>query len=335
MNPAEDPLAQARAWMGEGLAVALATVVETWGSAPRPAGSQLAVNARGAFAGSVSGGCIENFLISEALDVIAEGEPQLLSYGVSDAQAQEVRLACGGTIRVYVERIADTVVLDALIERRPIARVVDLADGASLLLDDSGPSGDMALDAEAAAAARGLLSAGASGLLSVGGRSYLVVSYTPPWRLIVVGAVHIAQALAPMAAAVGLATTVVDPRPAFARPERLPGVTIVTMPPDKAFRELAADAHTAIVALAHDPILDDPALKAALASDAYYIGCLGSRRTHAKRLDRLRAAGFTDADLARLHGPVGLDIGARAPGEIAVSILAEAIAARYGKAGRR
>lgn len=335
MSDVDAPLDHARAWLRDSRAVALATVVETWGAAPRPVGSHLAVNAKGEFAGSVSGGCIENFLISEALDVIADGAPQLITYGVSDDQAREVRLACGGTIRIYVERITDRLALDALIQNRPVARVVDLASGASALIDETGNSGDLALDAEAVATARRFLRAGASERIAVNGRDLMVVSYMPPWRLIIIGAVHIAQVLAPMAAMTGFAVTVVDPRPAFSRPDRLPGVAVLVSSPDRALDDLKPDACTAVVALAHDPLLDDPALKAALASPAYYIGCLGSRGNHAKRLDRLRSAGFSGDDLARVHGPVGLDIGARSPGEIAVSILAEAIAVRHDKAQKR
>ncbi len=157
------------------------------------------------------------------------------------------------------------------------------------------------------------------------------MTHTRPRKLIIVGAVHIAQILAPMATAIGFEVTVIDSRPAFARPERLPGVSIIQQRSEQAMQELTIDSRTALAILAHDPILDDPALHAALASPAYYIGCLGSRRTHAGRLGRLREAGFDEQALERLHAPVGLDIGGRSAGEIAVSILAEIIAVGNGK----
>lgn len=326
-----DPLVDARNWLNDGLRVALATVVETWGSAPRPVGSQLAINQKGAFSGSVSGGCIENVLVSEALDVIDDGAPQVFEYGISDDQAQEVRLACGGTIRVYVERVSDADMIATLIEDRPVARIIDIETGSWNLFGANKDTDPLNNDAQAATTISRMMEEGSSGFLQVDGRDLMIVSHTLPRRLIATGAVHITQTLVPMAQAAGFETTVIDPRPAFARPERLPGVSVVTDPVASAMKALSPDANTAVVVLAHDPLLDDPALIAALNSPAYYIGCLGSKRTHGKRLERLRNAGFDDDALARLHGPIGLDIGGRSPGEISVSILAEAIATRYGK----
>lgn len=323
----DDVLKQAIAWMEQSHGVALGTVVSTWGSSPRPVGSQMAINDKAAFAGSVSGGCIESFVISEAIDIIAEGEPQDLTYGVTDEQAAEVRLTCGGTIRVFVERAPPLAELERMAGDPPVTRVVDLASGAALMVDDEGATGALALSEDRLNEVLCLHKQGVSGVVvREGGVELFVKTYTRPRKLVVVGAVHIAQILAPMATAIGFQVTVIDSRPVFATPERLPGVTLVHERTEQAVQRLPLDSRTALVILAHDPILDDPALHAALASSAYYIGCLGSRRTHAQRLDRLRGAGFGEDALKRLHGPVGLDIGGRSSGEIAVSILAEIIA---------
>ncbi|MCB1758464.1 MAG: XdhC family protein [Gammaproteobacteria bacterium] len=322
------PLEAARDWMASGLRVALATVVETWGSAPRPVGSQIAVNERAEFAGSVSAGCIESFLVSEMLDIMDTGLPRKLSYGVSDAQAREVRLSCGGTIILFAEPLTDRHLVDTLSEVRPVARLVDLTNGHWLLSDGSGnltPKSDFRKQLE-----RGI-STGQSRRMEMDERDFMLVVHALPQRLIVVGAVHIAEYLVPMARQLGFETAVVDPRPAFARNARLPGIGVDSRRVSEAMADLAPDRHTAVVTLGHDPLVDDPALVAALRSDACYIGCLGSRRTHACRLQRLHSQGFPEEALARLHGPVGLDLGGRSPGEIAVSILAEIVAARHGR----
>jgi xanthine dehydrogenase accessory factor len=318
-------LQQALDWLNRGHALALASVVSTWGSSPRPVGAQLIINDKGDFAGSVSGGCIESFVVSEALDVIAEGGVLNLEYGVSDEQAREVRLACGGEITIFVEQCPERLVLEKLRDGQPIARLVDTLNGKSVLLGLDGFDGD--LDDQSLSDARLLLKHGTSG--SIG--SLFVQVYARPRNLVIVGAVHIAQVLAPMAVAIGFSVTVIDPRPKFATPERLPGVSIITERPATAVDHINFDNWTAVVALAHDPLLDDPVLQAALKSDAYYIGCLGSRKTHAARLQRLRSLGFHEEEFERLHGPVGLDIGGKSPGEIAVSILAEIIAVGNGK----
>ncbi|NQU58780.1 MAG: XdhC family protein [Rhodospirillales bacterium] len=327
MADPENILGQGLAWLDQGHALALATVTSTWGSSPRPVGSQLIINDRGDFAGSVSGGCIETFVVSEALDVIADGGVLNLEYGVSDEQAREVRLACGGTVRVFVEPGPKRAVLEKLQNAQPVARVVDTQSGLSCVLELDRIEGDLVLEDMDLSDARLLLKHGSSSFVD----KLFVQVYTRPRNLVIVGAVHIAQVLAPMAAAIGFSVSVIDPRPKFATPERLPGVTIIKERPETATDAITFDNWTAVLALAHDPQLDDPVLQAALNSDAYYIGCLGSRKTHGSRLARLRALGFDDQHLKRLHGPVGLDIGGRSPGEIAVSILAEIIAVGNGK----
>ena len=306
-------------WHRAGRGAVLATVVETWGSAPRPAGSQLAIAGDGSFMGSVSGGCVEGAVVTEAVEALAAGAPRMLTFGVSDDQAFAVGLACGGTIRVLVEPVGQVLpaaMLEALVAarsaRRATAYLVNTETWQRRLF--SGPQDDLAVAVDAR------MRADKSGMEDGG---WFIAVHNPPLRMIVVGAVHIAQALLPMARACGYDPTLIDPRGAFGAEARFPGQTISDDWPDAAMLALHPDARTAVVTLTHDPKLDDPALLAALASPAFYIGCLGSSRTHAKRLDRLGNAGLTDAQIARLHAPVGLDIGAKSPAEIAVSIMAQ------------
>ncbi len=332
MSGSDEVLEQAIAWLDKGHGVALAVVISTWGSSPRPVGSQMVVNDKGAFVGSVSGGCIEPFIISEAIDIIAEGEPQSLEYGVSDETAQEVRLSCGGNIRVFVMPAPPRDELETILGESPVTRVIDLTSGATLMLDDENVSGSMQLGDDALNQAHCLHKQGGGGAVIHDGETELfVMTHARPRKLIIVGAVHIAQMLAPMALAVGFEVSVIDSRPAFAKSERIPDVTMIQQRSEQAIQGLTIDSHTALALLAHDPILDDPVLYAALRSPAYYIGCLGSSRTHAGRLERLREAGFEEKACQRLHAPVGLDIGGRSAGEIAVSILAEMIAVANGK----
>ncbi|NMG30084.1 methylmalonyl Co-A mutase-associated GTPase MeaB [Aromatoleum evansii] len=335
--PATDDelFAQLERWRAEGRGAALATVVRTWGSSPRPEGSHLAVEQGGAFVGSVSGGCIEGAVIGEAQDSIADGKARLLEFGVSDEQAWEVGLACGGRVQVLVERVDEALfgpLLAARHTKRPVALVTRLADGAHALVFDDAVAGELRLDEAELAETRARLAANRSGVLAAGeganeGALFVRCHVGAP-RMIIVGAVHITQALAPMAAIAGFDVIVVDPRRAFATPERLPNVEVSTEWPDEALERLKPDAHTAIVTLTHDPKLDDPALTIALASPAFYIGSLGSTRTHAKRVARLTEAGLAEA-IPRIRAPVGLALGGRAPAEIAVAILAEVIQARH------
>ncbi|WP_426030998.1 XdhC family protein [Cypionkella sp. TWP1-2-1b2] len=310
----------ALAWARAGKAAALATVVETWGSAPRRAGSQMAVSELGEMAGSVSGGCVEGAVVLEALEAIAAGVPRLLSYGVADETAFTAGLACGGTIRVLVEPVAPMLgLLEDLVAARAaraaVGYVVDMADWSRRL---------MALGDEAAVDAR--LRADKAGVED--GR--FILPCNPPLRLIVVGAVHVAQALVAMARLAGYDPILVDPRQSFATAARFPGEVILEAWPDEALLGLGLDSRTAVVTLTHDPKLDDPAIMVALRSGCFYLGCLGSRKTHAARLERLRAVGFSEAEIGRIRAPVGLAIGAQGPEEIAVSILAEVTAVLRG-----
>jgi xanthine dehydrogenase accessory factor len=207
--------------------------------------------------------------------------------------------------------------------KRPAALLTNLDGGAQALIHLEDVLGDLALDGAALDAARAALRADRSGILDLPGRRFFLQVSNPPLRMLVVGAVHISQALVPMASLAGYDVTVIDPRRAFATDARFPDVKLIGEWPDDAMATLRPDHRTAVIALTHDPKIDDPALGVALKSDAFYIGALGSRKTHASRLARLREAGFDDRVLARIHGPIGLKIGAKSPGEIAISILAE------------
>jgi LAO/AO transport system kinase len=329
----EELFAQLRRWRAAGKGVALATVVKTWGSSPRPEGSHLAVEAGGAFLGSVSGGCIEGAVIGEAQAAIADGQPRLLEFGVSDERAWEVGLACGGRVQVFVERANDELIERLLAERaakRAATVVTRLADGTQALVAGDEVSGELALTEAQREEVRRRLRSDKSGTLESSDGTLFARCYAQAPRMVIVGAVHITQALAPMAAMAGFEVVVIDPRRAFATAERLPGVTVTTEWPDEALARIGLDAQTAVVTLSHDPKLDDPALIAALQSPCFYIGALGSSRTHAKRVARLTEAGLADA-IPRIHAPVGLDLGGRSPSEIAVSVIAQVIQSRYAK----
>ena len=247
---------------------------------------------------------------------------RVLEFGVSDEDAFAVGLACGGTIRVLVEPIGSALSEELLAElvkaranRDAVAYEVTLSTGKRRLVHD-GYARRMRMDK--------------SGFEE--GEDTFVAVHNPPLRLVIVGAVHIAQALVPMARVAGYDPVIIDPREIFGSSDRFPGETILLDWPDEAVTSLGLDGRTALVLLTHDPKLDDPAIEAGLKADVFYIGALGSTRTHAKRVDRLTAAGFTEDQIGRIHGPIGLDIGAASPAEIAVAILAEMTAVLRGKA---
>ncbi|MDQ7079873.1 MAG: XdhC family protein [Paracoccaceae bacterium] len=314
-------------WAEQDCGAALATVVQTWGSAPRPVGSQLAISGDGQIMGSVSGGCVEGAVVVEAQEAIEDGRPRILEFGVSDDEAFAVGLACGGTIRVMVEPLGigdgpAPELIRALVDRRkrrqPAALLTNtktwerrLTDGADIPDDPLG------------AEIRARMAADRSGFAPAPDDGWFIAIHNAPLRMVVVGAVHIAQALLPMARLAGYDPFLIDPRETFAAAARFPDESISQDWPDEALRALAPDSRTAVVTLSHDPKIDDPAIIETLNSTAFYLGCLGSKKTHAKRLDRLRAVGLDEEALARIHAPVGLSIGAKSPAEIAISIMAE------------
>lgn len=327
----DDVLEQAADWLSAGKKVALATVIGTWGSSPRPVGSQLAVDDSGAFVGSVSGGCIEGAVVGEALGSIKDGKPRVLDFGVTNEQAWEVGLACGGNIKIFVDREDEPEIVDRLIKARPLALVTELENGHRALITSNGVFGDLALADDTMALARNTMRHDRSRIVDSEHGDLFVRVFNTPLRMFVVGAVHIAQALVPMAKLAGFDVTVIDPRGAFATKDRFPGVTLSDAWPDEALEEYVPDARSAVVTLTHDPKIDDPALEVALKSNAFYIGSLGSRNTHDARLHRLTKVGFNKEDQARIYGPVGLALGATSPAEIAVSILAQIVAVKHDK----
>lgn len=308
-------------WHRGGTGAALATVLQTWGSAPRRVGAQLAVSGDGRIEGSVSGGCVEGAVITEALDALVDGKHRVLEFGVSDDDAFAVGLACGGTIHVLVEPIGGALSEDMLADlvaarasRQGVAYEVNISSGARRLVHD-GYQDRLRLDRSG---------------FEEDGETFVAV-HNPPLRMLIVGGVHIAQALVPMARIAGYDPVVIDPREAFASVERFPETALNHDWPDEAVTALGLDARTALVLLTHDPKIDDPALEIALASDVFYIGALGSKRTHGKRVERMTAAGFNIDQISKIHGPVGLDLGSATPSEIALSILAQITVVLRGK----
>ena len=299
-------LTAARSWAGEPLA--LATVVSTWGSAPRPRGSHMLVHADGRFEGSVSGGCVESDILQTAAEVIAGAPFQIKKYGVADAAAWEVGLPCGGEIAVMVQPVSADGFDPELFDR--IAEARDKGDALIVTTD---------------------LASGHSDLRPQETGEMFVNRYDPPRRLLIVGAVQIAQSLSSLARTLGIEVIVIDPRARFLTEERFPGVTLDDRWPDEAIAAYAPGPATAVVTLSHDTKIDDPALIAALTRPTAYIGALGSKRSHAARRERLAGEGVEQADLDRIDAPVGIDIGAVGPSEIALSIAAAMVGAFHDR----
>jgi xanthine dehydrogenase accessory factor len=340
-----DVLPQIEAWLAEGRRVALGTVVATWGSAPRPAGSRMAVSDAGGLAGSVSGGCVETAVVQAAQEVLKGGAPRLLRFGVADDTAWAVGLACGGTVEVFVE-LLDPDFLAVL--REAIAR--DEAAASATVIGGAGLGDHLVLRAgtplqgrlqgplreDAGRALQAALESGRSSRLTLGDAELFVDVLTAVPTLVVIGGVHIATALVALARTLGYRTVVVDPRPAFANRERFPHADRLEASwPDEALAQVGLTPATAVAVLTHDPKLDDPALRVALPSSAFYVGALGSQKTQARRRERLREAGLTEAQLDRLKAPIGLDLGGRSPEEIALAVMAEVVASRHGRAPAR
>ena len=340
-----DILRHIEAWKSSQMEIAVATVVKTWGSAPRGVGAKMVVNQDGDFAGSVSGGCVEGAVIEEASSVLRNQQAKILHFGVADETAWEVGLACGGEIEVFVEPWTDEKMMSvssirSLIEGRKkfiIAKAIRGSReqvGRYLLISDTN-----AVEGNLHPKFREGFSQQKHILLKEGSsftKEYLLQEdpveiffefHGPPLRLVIVGGVHIASALTHQAKSLGYQVYIVDPRSSFGSKERFPDVDgLISEWPDKALMELGLDRYTAVAVLSHDPKLDDPALQVALPSDAFYVGALGSRETQRKRRLRLEDSGLSEEDLSRLKGPIGLNLGGRSPAEIALSILAEVVA---------
>jgi xanthine dehydrogenase accessory factor len=303
-------------WREVGRRVAVATVVATRRSAPRPVGSKLFVSDSGELEGSVSGGCVESDVVLAAQEVLAGGPLRLLTYGITDEMAFGIGLPCGGEIDVFVEELTEA-------ERLEVTLTVVAGENV----------GERLHDPELVQAAR---RRGRSHVIELEGRTVLADVTAPPPRLFVYGAVDTAEALCRAAKLLGWRTVVADARKSFATPERIPSADeLLVVWPEEALAQVEPDLGTAVVVLTHDDKFDLPMIRGALAGDAFYVGWIGSRRNQERRRGLLREEGMTDDELGRISGPSGLDIGAATPSETAVSILAEILAVRAGRAGGR
>lgn len=357
-------------WLRQSRDIAMATLVAVRGSAPRPPGARLCVTRSGQVAGSISGGCVDGDVIERAMQVLNDLQPALAHYGVADELSLEVGLTCGGSIDVLIEPFAaDHVwwaVRDAVEAGRPVALALALEPEALLgrrlaIFEDAPRVGsiDPGLDAALVEAVQALFREGGTRELAIprrdaaaGGSArspeppalglpgraaearLFVEVLAPPPRLYIVGATHAAIALSRMAKQLGYRVSVIDPRATFATAERFPEADdLIQAWPNEALRGAPLDIHSSVITLIHDPKFDIPALECALRSPARYIGALGSRSTHAARSARLRELGFSDDELARVHAPIGLDLGARSPEEIALAVLAEVVAVRHDRQG--
>jgi xanthine dehydrogenase accessory factor len=328
-------------WLNQGdQPIALATVIQTWGSAPRKVGAKMALIADGDISGSVSGGCVEGAVFETGLEVLATGYPQLLHFGVADETAWEVGLACGGVIDVLVERLDEAAYtfMRQLITKEKAGASVTIIRGPQEKVGDRisisrdgqrlgslGPDLDP-LALQAAETATQSQQAQLTDEIEV-----FIDVVRPAPVLVMVGGVHIAIGLTSIAKTLGFHTIVVDPRRAFGSEVRFPHVDqLIQAWPNKAFAEIELTPETAVAMLTHDPKIDDPALKVVLGSPVFYIGALGSNKTQAKRRQRLVDMGFSPSQIDRIHGPIGMDIGAKTPEEIALAIMAEIIRVRRG-----
>ncbi|CAM3671924.1 XdhC family protein [Polynucleobacter antarcticus] len=298
-------------WLNNGHSVAIATVVQTWGSAPRPVGSWLAIRGDGQVMGSVSGGCVEDDLIRRVQsDILTRSTPEMVVYGVSQQEAARFGLPCGGTLRLLVEPKPEVQVLEAILHsvshHQITSRTVQLSNGKSEL--EPGSRTDSFLCNEV----------------------FMKTSYGPRWRMVIIGAGQLSLYTADFALASDFEVIVIDPREEYAEGIDRDQVQFIKGMPDDVLLEIGVDSHTAVVALTHDPKLDDMALMEALKSPAFYVGALGSRVNTQKRKSRLLDFDVTQEQVNQLHGPVGLHIGALTPPEMAISILAEVIAVKYG-----
>jgi xanthine dehydrogenase accessory factor len=298
-------------WTKSGEEIALATVVETWGSSPRPLGSKMVITRSGKMAGSVSNGCIEGAVFDEAQKVLESGEPKVAAFGVADDLAFEVGLACGGHIEVFIQPLAPVHrQLIAMLRRDEAATLsTNLVTGAAELTQGAGSGTELARrDGDV-----------------------FIEPFRRPAHLVIIGAIHIAIPLHRLAKLMGYRVTVIDARAKFATKERFPEADeLIVAWPDEAMGRIAIDNSTYVVILTHDPKFDLPGLRSVLGKDAGYIGAIGSRKTNQNRFDALRAEGFAEDQLSRVHGPIGLDLGGRGAEETALGILAEITAVRFG-----
>jgi len=316
-----DILLKILSFVNSGQKAAIVTVVETWGSAPRPAGSQMAISETGEFSGSISGGCVEGEAVTKALECIRKNKSMILNFSVLDEDARRVGLSCGGQIKITITYVSSDL-FNILSE--VITNIRDL-NFTGMIIDTKDGSCRSLMNKEMSEITK-YLSNGQSGFIrGITENKIFFRAYAPSIKLLIVGAVHIAQPLTILGCQAGYAVTLIDPRDNWATPERFPNITLDKRWPSKAINGFSPDLRTAIVTLSHDPKLDDPALVAALNSKAFYIGALGSKRTHQHRIERMKAAGFSEEQIKRIFAPIGLNIKAKTPFEIAISILGQII----------
>ena len=308
MNDVDDILTPTSVWLRQKRQIALATVISTWGSSPRPVGGQMAIDENGEIIGSVSGGCIEGAVISEGINSLKDGKSRVKDYGISNDMAWEVGLACGGELKILIQplNVEDKIVysiVEKIKKRETIKLRIDCTTG-SRIVDDNIDDQISFYDES---------------------KNEFTQIIEPKPRLFIVGAVHIAQALVPLADIADYEIILIDPRDHFATKDRFPNCKIINQWPDEALSKFYLDKSSHLVTLTHDPKIDDLALIFCLKNNFGYIGSLGSKKTHLKRCDRLLQKGFNEKELSKIHGPIGLDINAKTPAEIATSILAEII----------
>ena len=311
MSELDDIFTPLSVWLKYKKKVALATVISTWGSSPRPVGGQMAIDSNGQIIGSVSGGCIEGAVITEGINSINDGKTRVKDYGITNDMAWEVGLACGGELKVLIQplNIEDELVFHIVnnIKKREITKVKINCLTGSRKIDNSITNQLSYYDKQ---------------------KNEFIHIIDPKPRLFIVGAVHIAQALISIARTADFEIILIDPREHFATQERFPNCKILNEWPDEALSNFTLDQATHLVTLTHDPKIDDPALIHVLKRNIGYIGSLGSKKTHQKRCDRLLHLNFSKNDLSKIHGPIGLDIRAKTPAEIAISIMGEIVSFR-------
>ena len=308
MNDVDDILTPTSFWLKEKRRIALATVISTWGSSPRPVGGQMAIDENGEIIGSVSGGCIEGAVISEGIDSIKDGKSRIKDYGISNDMAWEVGLACGGELKVLIQplNLEDEIVysiVDSIKKRKTVKLKIDCSNG-DRIIDNT-------------------ISNQISHFDKLNNEFIHIIDPKP--RLFIIGAVHIAQALVSLANVADYEIILIDPRDHFATKDRFPNCKIINEWPDEALSKFHLDSSSHLVTLTHDPKIDDLALIFCMKKNFGYIGSLGSKKTHNKRCERLLEKGFDEIELSKIHAPIGLDIKAKTPAEIATSILAEII----------
>ena len=313
-------------WIKDKKEVAIANVVETWGSSPRPIGSIMAVNNKHDIIGSVSGGCVENFVYGKALEVIKSNKVETLDFGVSNSQAWDVGLTCGGKIKVFLEKISysDITYIEKInnvfSNGGNILVATKLQNGERELIDNIKDIKNESLKNNFP----NISQSTKSGLKKISGELWFLKFFKNNIKIVIVGAVHIAEPLIYFANKLAYEIHLIDPRNSF-NEKKFNNVKVYKDWPDEALKEIVLDENTALVTLTHDPKLDDPALEYSLKKKVFYIGCLGSNKTHNSRMDRLKKKGISMNDLKKLHGPVGLDIAAKTPTEIAISIISQII----------